>query len=303
MSKLKLIAASGLLSLAAPAWADEYYAVTPSGAAEMLFPEKPQAVVGKISSKCIDMRWTVVNSTSTEVTCEAPLNFGQSLLGQMLMGNSYSTPPRRFLRFNVADVNGISRVQASGWMELQMAFGQTKRNDFSGPEFHNNAINFLSQAGGKYPVGTTFPNHVLLGVDFQDTKVGNYTGLHVTKVWPASPAEKAGLQVGDVITRIANKRFKDAGGYLDATAKAAEKATYVVEASRGGKTITVTMDRAFRSTSTEQVIAAAAPEEKPKPVPASVSVADELAKLAKLKAEGVISDSEFDTQKQRLLSQ
>lgn len=116
-----------LACITSPALADKFFAVTPSGSAEMLFAENPPTVVGKLSSKCIDSHWTVVTSSSNELGCEAPLNMGQSVLGQMLMGNSYSTPPRRFFRFNVIEVNGISRAQASGWIELQMAFGQVKR--------------------------------------------------------------------------------------------------------------------------------------------------------------------------------
>src|SRR5688572_9758911 len=118
MPMLRFIVAMLLMVVATPALADEYFAVTPSGAAEMLFQGKPQKVIGELSSKCIDVRWTVISSNPNELVCEAPLNMGQSVLGQMLLGNSYSTPPRRFFRFNVADVNGISRVQASGWMEL-----------------------------------------------------------------------------------------------------------------------------------------------------------------------------------------
>lgn len=290
------------LCLSSPAIADKTYAVTPSGTAEMLFPGKPETVVGAISSKCIDVKWTVVNTTSNEVTCEAPLNFGQSVLGQMLMGNSYSTAPRRFFRYNVAEVNGISRVQAAGWMELQMAFGQVKRTDFSGPEFINGAMTFLGGAGGKLPPGTTFPNHVLLGVDFEDTVSGGYTVLTVTKIYPGLPAEKAGIQVGDVVTRIANKRFKNSGDYLDATARAAEKPAYEVELTRGGKVMKLTLARSFRPTWAEQVVATAEPE-VPKTAAAALSVADELAKLAKLRADGIITQAEFDSQKAKLLAQ
>ncbi len=303
MRKFNLAAAFGLLSLSAPALADEYFAVTPSGAAEMLFPDKPQVVIGKLSSKCIDAHWTVTSTTSNDVTCEAPLNFGQSVLGQMLMGNSYSTPPRRFFRFNVAEVNGISRVQASGWMELQMAFGQVKRTDFAGPEFQNGAMNFMGIAGGKFPPGTSFPNHAILGVDSEDTTIAGYTAMRVTKLWPGMPAEKAGIQVGDVVTRIANKRFKNMGDYLDAAAKAGDRPTYVVEYVRGGKTLTTTVERAFRPTWTETVVPTPVPEAKPAVVQAPLSVADEITKLAKLKADGLISETEFEAQKKRLLSQ
>ena len=134
MNRKTVIAASSSLTIVcSPAQADKYFAVTPSGATEALFPDKPQVISGKIAGRCMDLKWAVVNSTPNDVTCEAPLDMGQSILGQMLMGNSYSTPPRRFYRFGIAEINGISRVQAAGWMELQWAFGQVKRNEFTGP--------------------------------------------------------------------------------------------------------------------------------------------------------------------------
>lgn len=295
------LGAVALATVAAPAIADEFFAVTPSGATEMLFPESATTVSGKLSGKCIDSRWTVITSSPNEVVCEAPLNMGQSIMGQLLMGNSYSTPPRRFFRFNVAEINGISRVQASGWMELQMAFGQVKRNDFSGPEFHNGAMNFLSAAGGQYPPGTTFPNHAAVGFDLEeDIPVGKHRGLRVKSVTPGLPGEKAGLLPGDVVTEIAGKRFKTVDDYLDATAKAAKKPAYEVEVLRDTKTVKLTIERAFRPASTEQVVSAARPAA---PTGATASVADELAKLAKLKSDGILTEVEFEAQKKKLLGQ
>lgn len=302
MLKLKGLVAAILLCAAVPALADEYLAVTPSGAAEMLFAEKPAATIGKLTSKCIDARWTVISSTQTELVCEAPLNMGQSVLGQLLMGNSYSTPPRRFFRFNVAEINGISRVQASGWMELQMAFGQTKRTDFSGPEFQNSILTFMAAAGGKYPVGTRFPNHAALGVEADDIPQGKFVAFRITGMEADSAASKAGLQVGDVVSQIAGKRFKNMDDYLDATAKAAKTATYEVQFTRDGKPMKVSAPRAFRPSITEAVVAAADPA--PVAVAAAsapASIADELTKLAKLKEQGLLTDAEFEAQKRKLL--
>lgn len=294
--------AAALASVASPALADKYFAVTPSGAAEMVYPDQPSAVIGKLSSKCIDAKWKVVTSSTNEVVCEAPLNMGQSIMGQLLMGNSYSTAPRRFFRFNVAEINGVSRVQATGWMELQMAFGQMKRTDFSGPEFHNNIMTFMGMAGGKFPVGTTFPNHVHMGFDSDDTLVDKYLAMRVTKVVPGFPAEKAGLRVGDVVTRIAGKRFKAMDDYLDATAKAAEGPTFEIEVLRDGKPIKLTLERSFRPTWTQAIVARAEAPVDASATPSNLSVADELTKLAKLKSDGVITQAEFDAQKAKLLS-
>lgn len=295
------VAAVGLLSVATPALADAFFAVTPSGTTETVFGGKPQAVVGKLSSRCIDLKWSLVSSSSSEVVCEAPLNMGQSILGQMLLGNSYSTPPRRFFRFNVAEVNGVSRVQASGWMELQMAFGQMKRNDFSGAEFHNGMINFMTAAGGKPPVGTTFPNHALLGFDSETITLGKYRVPRITKLHPGSPAEKAGLRVGDIVTRVAGEQLKNFDeDWLDAAARAAKTPTYEVELLRSDAKTKVTLERTFRPAWSEAVVALADPAE-PKTAPAALSVADEIAKLAKLKADGTLTEAEFEAQKKKLL--
>jgi hypothetical protein len=303
MLKSKYACALILTALASPAFADKFFAVTPSGAAEMLFPDSPDTVIGKLSSRCIDVHWTVVSSSSKELVCEAPLNMGQSIVGQVLLGNSYSTPPRRYFRFNVAPIAGISRAQASGWTELQMAFGQTKRSDFSGPEFHNGAMNFMGSAGGRSPVGTTFPNHVMVGVKIVDAPQGRYEGLRITDVQPGSPAAKGGLQVDDIITQIAGKRFKNMGGYLDAIGKAAESPSYQVEFLRGGKAMTVSLERMLRPAITEPVIANVDTKPQPAAIPSVPSIADELEKREKLKARGVLTDAEFQSQKKKLLSQ
>ncbi|MCD2324988.1 SHOCT domain-containing protein [Sphingomonas sp. IC-56] len=304
MFKLKGLLAAIFLCVASPALADEYFAVTPTGMAETLFSDKPVAAIGKLTSKCIDAHWTVISSSATELVCEAPLNFGQSLLGQLTMGNSYSTPPRRFFRFNVAEINGISRVQASGWMELQMAFGQMKRTDFSGPEFQNSIMQFMLAAGGKYPLGTSFPNHAWLGIQAEDASLGKYVGIRIKSVEPGGAAATAGLQVGDVVNQIVGKRFKDMGDYLDATAKAAKTPVYEVQLTRDGKPMKVSAARAFRPAITEAVVALAAPSGAPVPVAGPTApIADELTKLAKLKADGILTDAEFQAQKAKLLGQ
>jgi len=287
---------------ASPAWADKLFAVTPSGAAEMLFSDSAQATVSTLSSKCIDASWTVISSGPTEVICEARLNMGQSVLGQALLGNSYSTPPRRFFRFNIAEINGFSRVQASGWMELQMAFGQIRRTDFAGPEFQNSIFNFMGAAGGQFPVGTTFPNHVVLGFRPADVPLGAYRGMRITELGEGSAAAKAGLKVGDVVTAIGGKRFKNQDDYLDATAQAAERPTYVVEFLREGQKMTATLERQFRPAISQMIAAKAATHSAPTAM-LNNSVADELAKLAKLHETGILTDTEFEAQKHKLLAQ
>lgn len=306
MRKLNYLFAIALAVVATPALADADYAVTPSGQPVAIFADKPEAVIGELSSKCIDAHWTVVSSTSTMLTCQIPMNMGQSVLGQMLLGNSYSTPPSRYIRFNVAEVQGVSRVQAAGWMELQMAFGQTKRSDFSGPSFDNSAMTFMMAAGGHYPVGTTFPNHVYLGMQMESQPVGKEVGLRVTSFEADSPLQAAGAQIGDVIVKVAGKRFDNVDHFLDACHKAIEGATYKVDILRDGKPQTLTVARAFRSPITEAVVVKAeqsAGSEAATLPSAPVSVADELSKLVKLRDDGVLTDAEFEAQKKKLLGE
>jgi hypothetical protein len=286
-----------------PAMADEFFAVTPTGATEMIFAEPPTEVIGKLSAKCIDASWSVTSSTSTEVVCEAPMNFGQSLMGTLLMGNSYSTPPRRFFKYTVSTVAGVSRVQASGWMELQMAFGQMKRTDFSGPQFHNGAMNFMSAAGGKLPKGTMFPNHAFLGVGLEPVRSGKTSSMRITSLQDGSAAAQAGVQVGDQITSIAGKRFKDGDDFQDSLAKAAKTPTYGMDVLHDGKPLKLTVTRAYRPAYAEEVVAVAATPVAVTMANASeLSVADELTKLGKLKADGLITQAEFDQQKVKLLA-
>lgn len=298
MNRLFAAALAVAIVSASPAAADEFFAVTPSGATEMMFGEKPEKAIGALASKCIDSKMTVISSTPSELVCEAPLNFGQSLLGTMLLGNSYSTPPRKFFRFNAATVNGLSRVQASGWMELQMAFGQVRRTDFSGPEFHNSLMNFMGLAGGKLPIGTTFPNHVVMGYEADNIQRGKVTVMQVKAVTAGFPAERAGMAAGDLVLKIAGKALKNGDDFLDATAKAAKTPTYPVEIERGGKVVKLTLNRVFRPAITETAVVAA---EAAVPASPPASVADELAKLGKLKAEGLLTEAEFQAQKKKLL--
>jgi hypothetical protein len=60
----RYLIASALLVCAAPAIADKYFAVTPSGTAEMLFSGKSAEAIGKLTSRCIDVKWTVISSSS-----------------------------------------------------------------------------------------------------------------------------------------------------------------------------------------------------------------------------------------------
>lgn len=301
MRKLGLIAlAIGSLFTAAEAIADEFTSVTPSGAAEALFNGNVEATSATLSNMCIDLKWTVVSATPTVVNCEAPVSLGRSLMGTLLMGNSYSTPPREYYRFNVTEYQGHSRVQASGWMELQMALGQTRRTDFSGPAYYNGMMNILLGHGGQLPPGTTFNNVAYLGVEFAKN-----SGAVIGTVFPESAAAEAGMQPGDQLLRLAGEKIKTPNDFFDGLAKASKLTSFPVEVLRGSQKLTLTVPTRIRPP-----VGAPTWPEPATPVdhalvasPPPSSIADELSKFAKLRDDGVITAAEFETQKQRLLAQ
>lgn len=298
-----LIFLVGFIVLPFTAAGSQLFAVTPSGTPEAVFSGEAPVAVSRLSSKCMDVQWTVVSSSDTEVVCESPLSTGQSIIGQMLLGNSYSTPPRRFFRFNVSELSGISRVQVSGWMETQMAFGQMQRAPFSGADFHNSIMNFLISAGGAFPAGTTFPNHTVLGVLGKVASRGRNAAYEVAEVTPGGAADRAGLKAGDVITAVAGKKFKTDSDFLDSLAKAAKTPTYSIDVTRDGSALPLTLEREYRPTVTQIAIVSQEHAPVPGTVAPALSVADELAKLLKLKEQGVLTQTEFDSQKSKLLNQ
>lgn len=292
-----------LLVAASPASADKFLAVTPSGSPEAHFPGGASAVVSKLTSGCMDAKWTVVSSSSNEVVCETQMSMGQSIMGQMLLGNSYSTPPRQFYRFSVAENGGVTRVQPSGWMETQMAFGQVNRVAFTGAPFQNSVMAFMTSLGGAYPVGTTFPNHVAMGITPEPVMSGKLIYLRVKELVAGMPADRSGIQVGDVITRIAGRQFKNVEHFWDALERAAKSPTYQVDYLRNGTAMTATVERQFRAAITEGVTPALAATAAPAVTSNPVSVADELAKLSELRKQGVLTDAEFEAQKKKVLAQ
>lgn len=300
--RFSIFAPITLVAAASPAFADEPYAVTPSGRTEAVFDLSVVETSDKIANGCADVGWTLVNTTSTMVVCEARLSTMQSVLAALALGNAYSTPPKQFLRFNIAGLGRSSRVQATGWMETQMAFGQTRTQEMTAANYHNNVMNFFQNLSGRFPPGTIFPNHAYLG-----TQWGAYdpkTGLTIASVEPGSPAERAGVLPGDVLTKIAREKIKSPDDILDGLRNAAKGPTFELEVRRGGKLQKLSVPTEHRAEITGPALADLSPEPEPEAPTQAVlplSPADELAKFAKLHEAGILSDEEFAEQKAKLL--
>ena len=291
---------------AQPALADQPFAVTPNGRAEMMFDVPAMETADLLAGGCMNNNWAIKEQSPQHVLCEAPPTFGQSLLANLAMGNNYSTQPRLYYRFSIVQLSNETRVQANGWMGLQTAFGQNREMETYVKGFHNNAMDLMRSAGGRFPEGTAFPNHAYMGANLQYVEAPK-KGLVVTEVEAGSPFEAAGFKVGDMLYRVAGERWKGYNDIYDGLHKAAAKTEYEVEFYPSGSNDRkkVMVARVFRAT--------VGPLENPNPpfgsddpsqtvvVQNEVSTADELAKFADLLSKGIITQEEFDAQKSKLL--
>ena len=85
--------------------------------------------------------------------------------------------------------------------------------------------------------------HAVLGITVNGAQAQNGptsgTGAKVNEVQAGSPAEKAGIKAGDVITKIGDQRIDDSIGAIAATRSYAPGATVPVTVVSGGQTKTV----------------------------------------------------------------
>ncbi len=85
------------------------------------------------------------------------------------------------------------------------------------------------------PANPAISNRPMLGVQLEDTA----NGVIVRDVVAASPAEKAGLKVGDVLTKIGDTEVKDAQSASAAVQTHKIGDEVAIEVTRDGKTVTV----------------------------------------------------------------
>lgn len=215
------VMAATMACAALPANAREKEATTPSGRSEMIFAYMPISdALAQVQAKCMDRGWMVSSQTGNQVVCEIPMGVMQSVLTQMLIGNKYSTAPKAFTRFSLAQVGDHTRVQTQSWAETQMAFGQIQQQQYTDDGTYNSMLAFLAEGGAQFPVGTTFTSRAYLGVDgdddtWQDGRRTSY-GHRLTQVTKGGPGDRMGLQVGDIITKINGRGFRDERGMIAA---------------------------------------------------------------------------------------
>lgn len=295
---------------ATPAYAgNDMFAVTPSGRTEMFLPGTTlQDASGKVSARCMANGLTVVSSSANDVVCELKMGAFNSALTQLLIGNSYSTPPKTLVKFNLAQMSNNTIVQANEWIETQMAFGQMRRQDLANDKVHNDLMAFLSSAGAQYLPGTSFPNNAYMGVAFKGStktkfKGKDTPGVVLGQVTAGAPIDVAGAKEGDLLVAVNDKPFANVMDFEKRTRDIPVGSKYDVTVERAGHPMTLSVVSARRPAVGGEVMQTTQLAGTPAPVAAvpQISVADEIMKLNALKEKGVITDAEFQAEKASLL--
>lgn len=132
--------------------------------------------------------------------------------------------------------------------------GGTNERAFDDPVFHNALVDLMVEAGGQLPPGTRFPNHAMIGAD-SVARTRPEPSLEVTEVEPDSPAMRAGLQSGDLVTRIANRRTRTLEDLNRSLVEAASAANFEIRFLREGREGVALLRSKFRPAVTAPVLA------------------------------------------------
>lgn len=116
-----------------------------SGKPERLFTGvSVEEVKNKIIDGCASRGMEVFEQGTASVTCSKTMTGNDAILGQLLIGNSYSTPPTSNVTFVVTSRGDDTKVMMSShWIETQMAFGQIRKQQLTANHQLNSVYDFL----------------------------------------------------------------------------------------------------------------------------------------------------------------
>lgn len=246
------------------------YARTPTGLAETLFDTDPENAAAQLADQCLDAGLSVVTKEAGAVTCQLPDD--REAGARADLGQAGRTGRPIFYRFQVEERGAASRVLASGWEEVAGFWGGTNQRAFDDPVFHNALMDLMEKAGGRLPPGTRFPNHAMIGASFV-ARIRPQPSLEVTEVDPDSPAMRAGLQPGDLVTRIANRRTRTLEDLNQSLVEAASAANFEIRFLREGREGVALLRSEFRPVVTAPVLAEVEEDEPAANVAATEPVA------------------------------
>jgi hypothetical protein len=117
---------------------------TTSGYPEAVFPNATvEEVKEKLMEGCSSKGVMVQDVQSHSVTCGKTMSGGDAMIATLAMGNSYSTTPERKIRFMIFQKGSGVKVTAQQWVELQMALGQTRKQELNTNNQRNDMQDFL----------------------------------------------------------------------------------------------------------------------------------------------------------------
>ena len=116
--------------------------ITSSGKPEVTFNAPLDKVKEVLIPAYLANGWSIVNDTQYATSFTKPCGDGFACaMGQVLLGNSYSTPPNFELSVSWIKVDGGTKVMVSSYnLSTQMAFGQVKRSSLMTSNSNFNGI-------------------------------------------------------------------------------------------------------------------------------------------------------------------
>lgn len=123
---------------------------TQSGQAEGVFSGRtPDTVKSMLIDKCLSAGYSLQEASTNQVICAQTLQDGEQVFATFMLGNAYSTPAQRKIRFTVFQVAQGTKVAAQSWVETQMAMGQVNRAELNSPAQVNSLQSLLFSLGAK----------------------------------------------------------------------------------------------------------------------------------------------------------
>jgi len=117
-------------------------AYTSSGKPEVLTSVPIEIIKDEVIRIFVEDAWVITNDSKYSTTMTKPCGDGFGcIMGQALIGNSYSTPPQMEISFSWIKTNNGSKVLVSRYdMSTQMAFGQINRQTLLGNNTNFNQL-------------------------------------------------------------------------------------------------------------------------------------------------------------------
>jgi membrane-associated protease RseP (regulator of RpoE activity) len=225
-----------------PALAADRFFQTPSGQPEVTFKDTSLAdAASKVANNCMNEGWMIASQGTNQVVCEIQMDLMRSALTQVLIGNSYSTTPRSFVRVSMAQIGTDVRAQANAWVETQMAFGQMRQQPYEDANTFNRLMSFLTSSGGTLTPGSQRMG-VFVGFGGQPEGTGEKAIIKVRMITSGSPAEKAGLQVGDTILKVNRKSVNNMNDFIEKVSKVSYGMMYPLLIIRDGAEQTLMLE-------------------------------------------------------------